>query len=263
MIINPYQFFPDLLPDEYDALRVSIAGQGVQVPIVVDQDGNIIDGFNRQNICNELGMFCQREIRQFRSEAEKFELSLNLNCRRRQLNREQKRELIAAYLRRDPQIADNHLAETIGGVSKNTVADIRRKLSATCQIDKFETLRGKDGKVRPRKYKKIIANTPNEAKTAFQVISDLPDSCDGKTIDITSAKRRARQQSQKDKREHIEATVPPVQDEDIRLFHCPFPGTQDKACIQPEVLIWYSPTFHTCRSFCRKSPNWQSLLRQS
>lgn len=39
-----YQFFPDLLPEEYEALKLDIAERGLQVPIIVDQDGNIIDG---------------------------------------------------------------------------------------------------------------------------------------------------------------------------------------------------------------------------
>ena len=51
---------------------------------------------------------------------------------------------------------------------------------ATRQIDKFDKLRGRDGKDRPVKYKKIIANTPKEAETALKIIGDLPDNCDGK-----------------------------------------------------------------------------------
>ena len=123
-----YQFLPDLLPEEYEALKASIAEQGVEVPIIVDQDGNIIDGFHRDRACGELGIFCPREVRHFESETHKFELVLRLNCRRRQLNRQQKRDLISAYMKHDPQIADNHLAEIIGGISKNTVADIRGEL---------------------------------------------------------------------------------------------------------------------------------------
>ena len=162
---NRYQFLPDLLPDEYEALKASIAERGVEVPVIVDQDGETVDGFHRERGCGELGVFCPKEIREFANEAEKYETALRLNCRRRQLNREQKRELIAAYLQRDPQIADNHLAEIIGGVSKNTVAEIRAQLEATCLIDKFDVLRGRDGKDRPKKYKRIIANSPREARS--------------------------------------------------------------------------------------------------
>lgn len=183
-----YQFLPPLLPDEFEALRSSIAERGVDVPIIVDQDGNIIDGYHRQRACVELGIFCPREVRQFESEADKLELILRLNCRRRQLNRRQKRSVIEAYLLRDPQIADNFLAQIIG-VSKNTVADVRSTLEATCQIDKFEVLRGRDGKQRPAQYKKIIVDTPEKLDVACEIIGDLPESSAGKYLDVVKARR--------------------------------------------------------------------------
>ncbi|MEW4454490.1 DNA modification methylase [Bremerella sp. JC817] len=191
MTTSPYQFLPPLLPDEFEALKASVAEGGVDVPIIVDQEGNVIDGYHRQRACDDLGLFCPREVRQFESETDKFELVLRLNCGRRQLNRQQKRSVIDAYLLRDPQIADNFLAQIIG-VSKNTVADVRSTLEATCQIDKFDELRGKDGKMRPVTYKKIIANTPKEAEAALKIIGKLPDNCTGKTIDIATAKRESR-----------------------------------------------------------------------
>lgn len=215
-----YQLLPDLLPEDYEALKASIAEHGVQVPAVVDQDGNTIDGFHRQRACQELGIDCPKEVRHFASENEKLELALRLNCHRRQLNRTQKRDLIAVYLKLDPQIADNYLADLIGGVSKNTVADVRDELIATCLIDKFEKLRGKDGKDRPVKYKKIIANTAREAKAAQKIIGDLPTNCEGKTVDITTAKRRARKnrkQMERDKR-----PVPVITPDNISLHHCQF-----------------------------------------
>ena len=228
-----YQLLPDLLPEEYDLLRASIADHGVEVPIIVDQEGNIIDGLHRQRACDELGVNCPREVRHFETEPEKVELALRLNCRRRQLDRKQKRNLIAAYLKCDPQIADNYLGEIIGGISKNTVADVRAELEATCLIDKFETLRGKDGKGRPTKYKKIIANTPKEAETAQKIVGDLPDNCAGKVIDTNTAQRRARRNR---RRKEIEGKViEPLGIDDIKIFHSKFQDLEAIAGIQPET----------------------------
>ena len=168
-----YCIFPDLAPDEYESLKKSIAQQGQQVPIVVDKDGNIIDGKHRDRACEELGIDCQRFIQTFGSEAEKWETVLSLNAKRRHLNREQKRDLIAAYLKANPEVNDNWLAETIGGVSKNTVKDVRENLEATCLIDKFTTLRGRDGKKRPAKYARIIVTTPKEQEIAERAILNL------------------------------------------------------------------------------------------
>ena len=216
---SPYQILPDLLPEEYEALKASIAERGVDIPIIVDEVGKTVDGFHREKACDELGIFCPREVREFASEADKFELVLRANCRRRQLTGPQKRTLIAAYLKKDARICPNALANLIG-VSKNTVADVREELIATRQIDKFDTLRGRDGKQRPTKYKRIIANTPKEAETAMKIIGDLPANCGGKTLDVITAKRRARRhQSQK---EIDRETAELWDDQNIRLCHCRF-----------------------------------------
>ena len=53
-----YQVMPDLSPEEYAALKADIAANGVRIPIEVDEEGNIIDGFYRQQICDELGIEC-------------------------------------------------------------------------------------------------------------------------------------------------------------------------------------------------------------
>ena len=93
-----YHILPDLFPEEYEALKASIADHGVDIPIIVDEGGNTINGVQREKASSELGIYCPREVRQFGSEAEKFELVLRANCRRRQLSQKQKRELIAVYL---------------------------------------------------------------------------------------------------------------------------------------------------------------------
>jgi hypothetical protein len=114
-----YRILPPLRPERYQALKNEIALNGVETPIIVDQHGNIIEGWHRWLACQELGIFCPTEVRYFTSEAEKFRLILSVNCNRRQMNRAQKRELIASYLKVVPDTSDNWLAETIGGVSKN------------------------------------------------------------------------------------------------------------------------------------------------
>ncbi len=56
---NPYsEMLPQLPPDEYQRLRDDIADNGVQVPIIVDDAGNILDGRHRWLIAQELGVDC-------------------------------------------------------------------------------------------------------------------------------------------------------------------------------------------------------------
>ena len=76
-------FFPPLAPDRYESLKQSIAETGVEVPVIEDEKGNLIDGYHRRQISAELGIPCPTEVRQFETEADKFELALKLNCQRR------------------------------------------------------------------------------------------------------------------------------------------------------------------------------------
>ncbi len=229
---DQYRIFPALAPARHCALKASIAEDGQHVPVIADQDGNILDGFERDDICRELGIPCATEVRRFSTEAEKYQLILAVNSQRRpRLTSKQNEKVIAAYLRADPEMADNHLAESIGGVSKNTVAKIRRGLEDAGEIPKFQTLRGKDGKKRPAKYKRVIANTPREIEIAKGVIHDLPPSCEGKIFDTTTAERRARRHARREARSG--QIIMPLADDDIRLYHCPFQELEQAANLKP------------------------------
>ena len=224
------RLLPPLPPDEYATLKASISRYGVRVPVVVDQHGKIIDGRHRDRVCQELGKCCPREVRHFDSDAERLQVAIALNSNRRHLNRQQRRELIATYLKCDPRINDSHLGELIG-VSKNTVAAVRGELEATCQIDKLTKRSGRDGKERPATYRRIIANSPKELEKALEAIKTLPPSSSDKIMDVTTAARRAARQRNKVEREG--RPVVPLSDGDIRLYHCPFQELERTANIAP------------------------------
>lgn len=160
---SKYQIFPPLTPDEFAALKNSIVQYGVLVPIIMDDEGNVVEGHHRSLVCKELGLSCPAFVRRFTSEAEKMEIAATANGNRRHLTREQKRVVIGDYLRADPQIADNFLGELLS-VSKNTVADVRLELEGNLSIDKLTSLRGKDGKMRPREMPKAKKPKPNSPK---------------------------------------------------------------------------------------------------
>jgi ParB-like chromosome segregation protein Spo0J len=95
-----YQVMPDLSPEEYVALKADIAANGVRIPIEVDEEENIIDGFHRKHICDELGIECPTRPFFGHTEAQKREHAWQVNLTRRHLSRDQKRE-IARTLRED------------------------------------------------------------------------------------------------------------------------------------------------------------------
>jgi ParB-like chromosome segregation protein Spo0J len=52
---HTYQFFQPLSPQEREALKRDIEARGIQVPIELDSEGNILDGHHRWEIAQELG----------------------------------------------------------------------------------------------------------------------------------------------------------------------------------------------------------------
>jgi hypothetical protein len=231
---DKYRLFGDHTPEQYAVIKTSAAQSGILVATVRDQQGNLLDGFLRSKVAADLRIPCLTEIRTFSSEAEKYEFILKVNCQRRQLNKDQKRKLISAYLVRDPEINDNWLAEIIGGISKNTVSDERHRLEAEGQIQKLAKLRGKDGKSRPVKSKRIIANTPKECEKAQEIIKNLPDSCAGKTIDVTTAGRRAKRHKTTEEREN--RIILPLPTDAIQIHHCRFQELEHRAGIKPGAV---------------------------
>jgi len=119
--VTKYQLLPPLTKEEYEALKADIAKRGVLVPVEYDEEGNILDGHHRVQICNELGIKEWPSIvRIGLSEEEKVEHVLALNLDRRHLTREQRRELVARL--REQGWSLRRIAEQLG-VSDFTVRE--------------------------------------------------------------------------------------------------------------------------------------------
>ena len=105
MSANPekYQLLPELDPESFAALKADIGERGVQIPVLVDEYGAILDGHNRARACRELGINDYPvEVRSGLSEPEKRSLARKLNVLRGHLTRDQVRQLIADQLRGHP-----------------------------------------------------------------------------------------------------------------------------------------------------------------
>jgi ParB-like chromosome segregation protein Spo0J len=153
---NKYQVMPPLSDEEYQALKESIAERGVELPLVLDAEGNVIDGHHRMRAVEELrgeGRSVADPITITRSDLEtdedKRDEAWRLNMQRRHLNELQKRGAIAAKLKESPRWADNRIAQLLG-VDGKTVRSERTSLEIRKEIPKEEMLEGKDGKFYPR-----------------------------------------------------------------------------------------------------------------
>jgi DNA modification methylase len=124
-----YQVMPDLDAEEYRALKEDIAENGVIVPITVDGDGRIIDGYHRMKACEELGIDPPTREKTGLSEDEKYSLAWRLNMQRRHLDRQEKKDLIRDRLnqliRRGVDKTDEEIADELG-CSQQWVNDVRR-----------------------------------------------------------------------------------------------------------------------------------------
>lgn len=222
-----YQPLPDLPEDEFEALKRDIADHGVQLPIIQDELGNTLDGHQRQRAVHELRLkrYPIKVISGF-SHEQKWEYALSVNIKRRHLTSAQKRVLIEQELLRTPDKANQWIADTLG-VDLKTVQSVRRELEVDSRIPVLTKLKGRDGRTRTSEYRQVLANTAHEAAIAREVVGSLPPS-NGKLLDITSASRQARRLARAEGRDE-RATIEPLSDDSIGIYHCPFQRLEEKA----------------------------------
>lgn len=143
-----YQTMPPLSVEEYATLEQSIREHGIQVPIIIDENGVVIDGHHRQKIAATLDVYCPMDMKEGLTEAEKRALSITLNIDRRQLSREQRRSIIESSVKAAPELSNRQHAE-LTGTHKNTVQAVRDELESTGQIAQSATRVSADGRERP------------------------------------------------------------------------------------------------------------------
>jgi len=174
MTTQPYQLFPPLHDEEYEALKADIAVRGVQVPVEYDDAGAILDGHHRVRACTELGIpEWPRLIRSGLSEGEKRSHVRALNLARRHLSQEERRALIAAQVRETPDRSDRQIAATLG-VTHPTVAGVRARLEEAGDVERFTTSLDTLGRVQPRRVvprTSIFVGSRREAARATEALA--------------------------------------------------------------------------------------------
>ncbi len=161
---------PPLPPDQYEGLRANIAVNGVLVPIFVDSDGprrGIIDGTYRKRFADEFGYTCPEIVLPNLEEDEKRTLARALNLARRQLDRDQKRQLIADQLQETPNWTNRRVGKMLG-VHHATVASVRGDLERSGQIIHHPTRECSDGRLQPASkiaYSSFVCNVPQLDRT--------------------------------------------------------------------------------------------------
>lgn len=139
---TPYQLMPGLTDEERASLRLDIENNGIRVPIDVDENDDILDGHHRAWIAAELGIDCPRRLVAGLKHEEKRAHAIAVNIMRRNLTREQRKDLVAR-LRREG-MSQRAIAEATG-LPKSTVGDDAKQVPESGHL----TVNGKDGKQYP------------------------------------------------------------------------------------------------------------------
>ena len=85
---------PQLSAEEYESLKQSIKENGLYVPIIVNQDGIVLDGHHRYKVCQELGIKEPKTlVKEFKDKLDEQLFVIDCNLKRRQLNNFQRTEL--------------------------------------------------------------------------------------------------------------------------------------------------------------------------
>ena len=176
---DPYRILPPHSAEDIAALKASIERDGVLEKIIIDEHGNVIDGFCRRDICIEL---CKNwknhtDIMRGLTEDEKLAMVVSLDkARRTSVATAKQRQkyldilIIANQGKSQPQIA------AIARVSQGTVS---RRTTALMQAHKLKPVlkttdkRGVERAVSSEKRKKPSRITPINGKDADLLLEKL------------------------------------------------------------------------------------------
>lgn len=161
----PVLQLPPLSPEEMDGLKASIAVHGVLIPILLTEDGRIIDGNTRKQIADDLGYDCPESVQKGLAEDEIRALARSLNLARRQLNRVQRRQLVADQLRETTAWSNRRVAKLLG-VDNHTVASVRLELFSGGEIPHVERTTGSDQKSYPSTRPTPTVHRPPQERQA-------------------------------------------------------------------------------------------------
>jgi site-specific DNA-methyltransferase (adenine-specific) len=196
---------PVLSDEEYAALRADIIARGIVVPVVIDEQGNVIDGQHRLRIAADLGLVdVPMDIRPGLVDSEREALALDLNLHRRHLSTEQRDKVIV--WRRQKGESYRQIAEAVGVDVGTAWHAVRRATVENSTVDLPAAIKGKDGKTRPAKLHKVRVESVRDVARAQEALSILPtEELPNKAIELKRLERIAREYQAEEQRK-----TPPI-----------------------------------------------------
>jgi ParB-like chromosome segregation protein Spo0J len=111
--VNPEyeKLLPQMSPEEFAQLKLSIQEEGQHYPIVANEDLEVLDGHHRFRACVELGIEPDFEVRKFDDKLLEKKFVIEANLRRRHLNNFQLVELGVPLLEIEKTLAERRQAK--------------------------------------------------------------------------------------------------------------------------------------------------------
>jgi hypothetical protein len=195
--------FPLLPADELKALAADIKKNGLTVPVVFWSDPKgrrfLLDGRNRLDGMEQAGLTIVRDrklaLNPWLCEDQLGDpylivASLNICCRN--LDAEQKRDVIAKLLKAQPSKSNRAIAKQIKADHK-TVASVRAEKQATGEIPQLDKTVGADGKARSKapkkKQRRDVDDYISEKKVRLATAkdADVPASLEAEIMDCVES----------------------------------------------------------------------------
>jgi 16S rRNA G966 N2-methylase RsmD len=194
---------PPLTELEYAALKADIRVHGIHVPIMCDETGNVLDGHHRRRIAEELqseGIAVEYNsiIVPGMSQSAKYDLSMRLNLNRRHLSRQQHRDLIADYIKKNPDKSNRSVA-TLMRMSPTTVGSVRSDLEARGDVSTLDTRTDAIGRRQPATKRRlssasVLTKNSRETERALQALNGLAvDALPCHAVDVKRLERIRRE----------------------------------------------------------------------
>jgi|GEM_PF-981517 len=185
---------PGLLPDlphtpkEDAALLDSLVKFGVIVAIIIDQYGRILDGRRRFRLGREANVKLTFDVIPVRDDEHARMIAIEVNTNRRQLTRQQRRELVAHLTEVGHSVRG--IAKAVGA-STNTVNADRKELSRSRQLTLPTTVTGLDGKAHPSRVSIVRTRSSQEVRRTLDALQTLGDDAPSGQLSVKRVERLA------------------------------------------------------------------------
>ena len=219
---NENDFLPPHTEEERENLKADIEANGLQVGVVVDEHGEIIDGRLRAELCDELKIDWKvgADIKAGLSDAKKKALRIRLNILRRATppTQEQQQEFQRILLLAHPELSDGAIAKMCGS-TQSTIWRRRQALIQSNRLDRPKESLGLDDVKRrlPKKQTRTIVKSKHDFDVTSKAIKELGDDVPAGYQLPSNIRREARV---KKARERAFAATPRPMPDNIDLRHC-------------------------------------------